>query len=140
MRVLVTGGAGYICSVLVEELLRDGHAVWVYDSLYKGHSAAIAPEAAFVQADLRDGAALRTALREAEIEAVIHMAADSLVGESVVDPAKYYQNNIVTSLGLLDALRECGVERLAILYPADASSVAATGPWEQVVSHTPPNP
>src|SRR3954468_24690062 len=140
MRVLVTGGAGYIGSVLVEELLRDGHTVWVYDSLYKGHRAAVAPEAAFLQADLRDGAALRTALREAQIEAVIHMAADSLVGESVVDPAKYYQNNLVTSLGLLDALRECGVEWLLFSSTAAVYGEPAKQPIEESDPTVPTNP
>src|SRR3954451_1610562 len=139
MRVLVTGGAGYIGSVLVEELLRDGHAVWVYDSLYKGHRAAVVPEAAFVQADLRDGAALRTALREAQIEAVIHMAADSLVGESGVDPAKYYQNNLVTSIGLLDALRECGVERLVFSSTAAVYGEPAKQPIEESDPTAPTN-
>src|SRR3954466_5048111 len=139
MRVLVTGGAGYIGSVLVEELLRDGHTVWVYDSLYKGHRAAVAPEAAFLQADLRDGAALRTALREAEIEAVIHMAADSLVGESVVDPAKYYQNNLVTGLGLLDALRGWGVERLVFSSTAAVYGEPAKQPIEETDPTAPTN-
>jgi UDP-glucose 4-epimerase len=140
MRVLVTGGAGYIGSVLVEELLRDGHAVWVYDSLYKGHRAAVAPEATFVEADLRDGAALRTALREAQIEAVIHMAADSLVGESVIDPAKYYQNNLVTSIGLLDALRECAVERLVFSSTAAVYGEPAKQPIEETDATAPTNP
>src|SRR4051795_7429685 len=72
MRVLVTGGAGYIGSVLVEELLRDGHAVTVYDSLYKGHRGAVDPAATFVQGDLRDAAALRAALEQGQIEAAIH--------------------------------------------------------------------
>src|SRR5215218_4642467 len=92
MRVLVTGGAGYIGSVVAEELLRDGHEVVVYDSLYKGHRASVSPDAVFVQADLADGERLTAALTDNRVEAVIHMAADSLVGESVVEPAKYYRN------------------------------------------------
>jgi UDP-glucose 4-epimerase len=140
MRVLVTGGAGYIGSVLVEELLRDGHAVWVYDSLYKGHRAAVAPEAAFVQADLRDGEALRATLRSARIEAAIHMAADSLVGESVVEPAKYYQNNLVTGIGLLDALRECGVDRVVFSSTAAVYGEPAKQPIEESDPTAPTNP
>jgi UDP-glucose 4-epimerase len=89
MRTLVTGGAGYIGSVVSEELARDGHDVVVYDSLYKGHRAAVAADAKFVQGDLLDGHTLGEALAQYRIEAVIHMAGDSLVGESVTQPAKY---------------------------------------------------
>jgi UDP-glucose 4-epimerase len=82
MNILVTGGAGYIGSVVVEELLRDGHEVTVYDNLSKGHREAITPRAEFVQADLREQECLKPAIRQRYVEAVIHMAADSLVGES----------------------------------------------------------
>jgi len=140
VRVLVTGGAGYIGSVLVEELLRDGHAVWVYDSLYKGHRAAVAPQATFVQADLCDGAALRAALRAGRVEAVIHMAADSLVGESVVDPAKYYRNNLVAGLALLDALRDTGVERLVFSSTAAVYGEPTKQPIEESDPTAPTNP
>ncbi len=140
MRVLVTGGAGYIGSVLVEELLRDGHRVTVYDSLYKGHAAAVAPEATLVRADLADGAALRQALGDNEIEAVIHMAADSLVGESVVDPAKYYRNNLVAGLALLDALRDRGVERLVFSSTAAVYGEPAKQPIEETDPTAPTNP
>src|SRR6266403_1742891 len=81
MRVLVTGGAGYVGSGVVEELVRVGHSAIVYDSLYKGHREAVHPDAEFVHADLFDAAALRGAL--GKTDAVIHMAADALVGESV---------------------------------------------------------
>jgi len=84
MRVMVTGGAGYIGSVVVEGLLRDGHHVTVYDNLSKGHRAVIASGANFVHAELLDRESLRSALQQRKIEAVIHMAADSLVGESVL--------------------------------------------------------
>jgi UDP-glucose 4-epimerase len=112
MRVLVTGGAGYIGSVVVEELLRDDHRVTVYDNLSKGHRQAVTPGAEFVQADLLDRERLISALRQRKIEAVVHMAADSLVGESVEHPAKYYQNNVVAGLSLLDAMREVEVQRI----------------------------
>jgi len=112
MRVLVTGGAGYIGSVVGEELINTGHEVVVYDSLYKGHREAVPEGAAFVEADLRNGQALRDALNRHKIEAVIHMAADSLVGESVTDPAKFYQNNLGSGLSLLDAMKDCKVKKL----------------------------
>ena len=101
MKVLVTGGAGYIGSVVTEELLNDGHQAIVYDNLYKGHRAAVDSHAKFVRGDLNDSLKLRAALTENQIDAVIHMAADSLVGESVEQPAKYYRNNIVAGLNLL---------------------------------------
>src|SRR5687767_14997300 len=104
MRVLVTGGAGYIGSVVTEELRNDNHDVVVYDSLYKGHRDAIVEGAEFVKADLRDTETLKRTLQEKRIEAVIHMAADSLVGESYVNPAKYYENNVVAGLALLNTM------------------------------------
>src|SRR5438105_5248008 len=103
MRVLVTGGAGYIGSVVTEELLTDGHEVVVYDSLYKGHRGAVDARAKLLAGDLADVELVRKALQEHEVESVIHMAADSLVGESVLNSAKYYQNNVVNGLKLLDA-------------------------------------
>ncbi len=134
MRVLVTGGAGYIGSVVTEELVKDGHEVVVYDSLYKGHRQAVVAGALFVEADLMDQKILRGTLEEHRVEAVIHMAADSLVGESVEQPAKYYRNNVVAGLALLDAMREAGVNRLVF------SSTAATygEPLKQPIEETDP--
>ena len=120
MRVLVTGGAGYIGSVVTEELINDGHEVVVYDNLSKGHPQSVVDPASFIQGDLLDADKLRQTLNENRIEAVIHMAAYSLVGESVQAPAKYYHNNVVAGLVLLDAMRDCGVNRIVF------SSTAAT--------------
>jgi UDP-glucose 4-epimerase len=140
VQVLVTGGAGYIGSVVVEELLRDGHAVVVYDNLAKGHRGAVAPEAAFVEGDLRDGDRLRAALREHGVEAVVHMAADSLVGESVQDPAKYYRNNVGAGLALLDAMRDVGVARLVFSSTAAVYGEPAEQPIEESDPTAPTNP
>src|SRR4030095_7617858 len=118
----VTGGAGYIGSVVTEELLKDGHQVVVYDNLEKGHREAVASRAAFVQADLADTAALRQSLTSNRIEAVIHMAADSSVAESVENPAKYYRNNVINGQALLNAMRECNVGRMVF-----SSSAAVYG-------------
>ena len=92
MNVLVTGGAGYIGSVVTEECLRANFRVTVPDNLSKGHRRAVASEAAFIEGDPADGEMVERVLRENEIEAVIHLAADSQVGESVTNPAKYYRN------------------------------------------------
>ena len=120
MRVLVTGGAGYIGSVVSEQLINDGHEVVVYDNLSKGHRDAVVAGARFVEGDLLEAEKLRQTLDANRIDAVIHMAAFSLVGESVEKPSKYYHNNVVAGLVLLDAMRECGVKRIVF------SSTAAT--------------
>ena len=137
MRVLVTGGAGYIGSVVTEELVKDGHQVVVYDNLSKGHRGAVVDAAAFVEGDLLDADKLRQTLNDNRTDAVIHMAAFSLVGESVEKPAKYYQNNVVAGLVLLDTMRDCGVSRIVF------SSTAATygEPEKQpIVESDPTNP
>jgi len=135
VRVLVTGGAGYIGSVVTEELVNDGHEVVVYDNLVKGHRQAVVSGATFVEGNLLDAAVLRQTLTDHRIEAVIHMAAYSLVGESCEQPAKYYQNNVVAGLVLLDTMRECDVSRIVF------SSTAATygEPLSQPIYETAPN-
>lgn len=140
MRVLVTGGAGYIGSVVAEELIRDDHETVVYDSLYKGHRTAVDPQAKFIEADLMDAESLRRALDEHEIEAVIHLAADSLVGESVEHPAKYYRNNVVAGLALLDAMREVGVKRLVFSSTAATYGEPEKQPIEEADATVPTNP
>ncbi|MGH9799325.1 MAG: UDP-glucose 4-epimerase GalE, partial [Blastocatellia bacterium] len=119
MNVLVTGGAGYIGSVVVERLLKNGHQAIVFDNLSKGHRA-IAAEAVFIQGDLHDNAALVRSLEVHKIEAVIHMAADSLVGESMADPLKYFGNNAGGAMSLLNAMLKVGVKKIVL------SSTAAT--------------
>ena len=112
MRVLVTGGAGYIGSVITDQLIADGHAVVVYDNLSRGHADAVAPEATLVEADLLAEDTLKGTLIEHGIEAVIHMAASSLVGESMTDPGRYYLNNVVASTRLLNAIAQARIQML----------------------------
>lgn len=140
MNVLVTGGAGYIGSVVVEELLRDRHEVTVYDNLTRGHRDAVAPEAQFIQADLQDSERLKAALRHHSVEAVIHMAAASLVGESVEDPGSYYKNNVVAGLSLLDAMRAEGVTKLVFSSTAAVYGDLAKQPIEESDPTVPTNP
>ncbi len=111
MNVLVTGGAGYIGSHVTRRLVNAGHDVWVYDNLSVGHAQA-APAGRLIVGDLLDRSKLESVLRSNCVDAVVHLAAYALVGESVVDPAKYYQNNVVGSLTLLEAMRASGVSRL----------------------------
>jgi UDP-glucose 4-epimerase len=140
MKVLVTGGAGYIGSVVTEELLKDGHEVVVYDSLYKGHREAVVAGARFVRADLADSATLRQTLSANRIEAVVHMAADSLVGESCEDPAKYYRNNVVNGLTLLGVMRETNVSRIVFSSTAATYGQPAKQPIEETAPNQPTNP
>ena len=134
MRVLVTGGAGYIGSVVSEQLVNDGHEVVIYDNLSKGHRQSVVEGAHFVWGDLLEAEKLRQTFNDNEIEAVIHMAASSLVGESVQQPGKYYRNNVVAGLVLLDVMRDCGITRIVF------SSTAATygEPEEQPIRETTP--
>ena len=140
MRILVTGGAGYIGSVVTEELVGDGHEVVVYDSLYKGHRAAVVAGAKFVHADLMDGETLRRTLAGESIEAVIHMAADSLVGESVTNPSKYYRSNVAAGLELLDAMRDTEVKRLVFSSTAATYGEPSKQPIEESDPTAPTNP
>jgi len=140
MDVLVTGGAGYIGSIVNEELLKAGHQVVVYDSLYKGHEDAVPAGTPLVKADLFDREALTGALRQFRIQAVVHMAADSLVGESMVDPAKYYRNNVVAGLCLLECMRSCGVDRIVFSSTAAVYGEPVKQPVEESDPVAPTNP
>lgn len=111
MKVLVTGGAGYVGSHAVKRLLRSGHEVVVYDNLSRGHAEAV-PAEILVRGELADGVALAGLLSERGIDAVMHFAAYALVGESVADPALYYRNNIEGTLSLLEAMRSADVRRI----------------------------
>ena len=112
MSVLVTGGAGYIGSHAVRELLAAGHGVVVYDSLVKGHRAAVPAEVPFVKADIRDAAALAETFEKYPIDAVMHFAAVSEVGESMIDPAKYYRDNVAATLSLLESLNKAKIRKI----------------------------
>ena len=140
MKILVTGGAGYIGSVVTEELIKAGHKVVVYDNLSYGHRAAVQSPAEFVAADLLDGETLCRVLREQAIEAVMHMAAYALVGESVTHPAKYYQNNLVAGLSLLNAMNECGVKRLVFSSTCATYGEPEKVPIKEAAPNRPTNP
>jgi UDP-glucose 4-epimerase len=111
VKLLVTGGAGYIGSIVSRQLLGAGHDIVVLDSLERGHRAAVAPEARFVHEDLRDAGAVRDAVSQG-FDGVLHFAALALVGESVSHPERYYHANVVGTMNLLDAMRDAGVARL----------------------------
>lgn len=112
MRILITGGAGYIGSHAVKETLSQGHEVWVLDDLSKGHRRAVDPKAELIVGSTNNFELLVNVLESRKIEAVMHFAASAEVAESVTDPAKYYSNNVVCSFNLLNAMRKCKVQRL----------------------------
>jgi UDP-glucose 4-epimerase len=136
VRILVTGGAGYIGSVVARQLLDRGDEVTVLDSLYRGHRAAIPEGARFEHVDLLDLDATKGVLRHG-FDGVVHLAALALVAESVVKPELYHRGNVVSSLNLLDAMREAGVRRIVF------SSTCATYGEPEVVpisEETPTSP
>ena len=140
MRIAVTGGAGYIGSVVCEVLARSRHDVLVLDNLAKGHRDAVLDEASFVAVDLVDRPRVAEVLRDFAADAVIHMAAYSLVGESVTDPGKYYANNITAGLALLEAMRDAGVGRLVFSSTAAVYGEPVKQPIEEDDPTAPTNP
>jgi UDP-glucose-4-epimerase GalE len=126
MRVLVTGGAGYVGSHAAKQLVASGHEVFIVDNLSEGHRPA-AGKLPLIPASLLEKDRIAAVMKEHQIEAVMHFAAFAYVGVSVKDPAIYYQNNIVGSLALLDAMRAAGVNRIVF-----SSSCATYGIPERV--------
>jgi UDP-glucose-4-epimerase GalE len=112
MNVMVTGGAGYIGSHAVKQLLASGHRVVALDNLYRGHRRAVHPGAEFRELDLADTKALTQTLRDHAIDCVMHFAALAYVNESVSDPLAYYRNNTAGAISLLTAMRRAGTQRL----------------------------
>jgi UDP-glucose 4-epimerase len=114
MNIFVTGGAGYIGSATAEALLTAGHNVTVYDSLVTGHREAVPAGAEFIQADLGDSHSLALALTGQKFDAVMHFAAFIEAGESMKDPGKFFRNNLVNSLSLMDMAVRAGVGRFVL--------------------------
>jgi UDP-glucose 4-epimerase len=114
MKILVTGGAGYIGSVVVEQLIAANESVIVFDNLSQGHRAAVHPAAIFVQGDLADRKAIDTALSQHRPDAVMHFASKTLVGESMQKPFLYLGDNVTTGLNLLQSIVEHGVKRVIL--------------------------
>ena len=114
MNIFLTGGAGYIGSAAARKLLEAGHQVTVYDSLVTGYRAAVPAEANFIQGDLANKADIQSALATADFEAVMHFAAFIEAGESMIDPPKFYQNNLMNSVNLIDAAVKAGVKRFVL--------------------------
>lgn len=114
MNILVTGGAGYIGSATAEALLKAGHSVTVYDSLITGHRAAVPNGAIFIHADLSDSHTLVETFTKNKFDAVMHFAAFIEAGESMKDPARFYQNNFTNALALIETAVRAGVTRFVL--------------------------
>jgi UDP-glucose 4-epimerase len=127
MKILVTGGAGYVGSIVAEELLKYGYHVWALDNLQQGHKEAVPEGAEFVSADICDLASLEGVFRHHKFDAVMHMAAETAVEFSITDPQRYVQNNIVGGFNLLEAMRKYQVRKLVF-----SSSAAVYGEPESM--------
>ena len=127
MKIFVVGGAGYIGSVCAELLLNKGHQVAIFDNLSEGHRGAVDSRANFVQGELADRRQIDAAFSSTRPDAVMHFAANALVGESMQNPSKYFRNNVCNGLNLLDAMVATGIRRIVF-----SSTCAIFGPPERL--------
>jgi UDP-glucose 4-epimerase len=140
MRVLVVGGAGYIGSVCAELLLNEGHDVAIFDNLTEGHRRAIDSRAEFTEGDLADADSIKTALERTRPDAVMHFAANALVGESMENPSKYFRNNVAHGLNLLDGMVASGTRRLVFSSTCAIFGRPERVPIDEGVATNPINP
>ncbi len=139
MKVLVVGGAGYVGSHAVRALEAAGNQAWVFDNLYQGHRAAV-PEGRLLEGDLMNRQQLDAAIKDSEAEAVMHFAALTLVGESCEHPARYYENNVIGTLNLLEAMRAAGVWRIVFSSTAATYGTPESSPISEDAPQQPINP
>ncbi len=140
MNVLVAGGAGYIGSHAVKQLIEAGHRVVAVDNLYRGHSQAVHPQATFREIDLADMQSLVDVLAENKIDCVMHFAALAYVGESVADPLSYYENNTAGTISLLKAMDTTGVKRLVFSSTCATYGEPETTPIVETMRQEPISP
>ena len=140
MRILVTGGAGYVGSFCVHALCDRGHEVSVYDNLSEGHAPAVDPRATLIVADLADRPRLEALFRDGSFDGVMHFAAYLNVNESVTDPLKYYRNNVIHTLSLLELMQQYGVPRLVFSSTCATYGVPPSVPIVEDMPLCPVNP
>jgi len=140
MNVLVAGGAGYIGSHAVKQLIEAGHRVAAVDNLYRGHAEAVDRRAVFHKGDVRDARAMAEILTEHRIDCVMHFAALAYVGESVTDPLAYYDNNTAGTIGLLKAMQSAGVRRMVFSSTCATYGEPASTPIVETMPQSPVNP
>ncbi|MEY5011008.1 MAG: UDP-glucose 4-epimerase GalE [Verrucomicrobiota bacterium] len=140
MNILVTGGAGYIGSICVEELLSAGHKVTVFDNLSEGHRSAVHPGAPLIVGDLAADSDIDSALARCKPEAVMHFAANALVGESMQNPSKYFRNNVTAGIHLLDACVKHGVQKFVFSSTCATFGIPDRTPIDETIPQRPINP
>ena len=140
MQVMVAGGAGYIGSHAVKQLIEAGHQVVVVDNLFRGHRQAVHPQAKFYPLHLSDTRALADLLHKHSVDCVMHFAALAYVGESVADPLAYYDNNTAGTISLLEAMKEAGVTRLVFSSTAATYGEPTATPIVETMRQEPINP
>jgi UDP-glucose 4-epimerase len=140
MHIFVTGGAGYIGSICSEELINAGHQVTIFDNLSEGHLAAVDKRAAFIKGDLMNRKEIFAAVKEAKPDAMMHFAANSLVGESMTNPSKYFRNNVSGGINLLDATVEAGVKKFIFSSTCATYGTPEKIPMDERLSQKPINP
>lgn len=140
MKILVTGGAGYIGSIAVEELVAAGEDVVVFDDLSQGHRAAVHPAATFVQGDLADRAAVDALMRAHRPDAVMHFASRTLVGESMQKPFLYLRDNVVCGANLFESAVEHGVRRIILSLTANLFGMPERVPITEAETIQPGSP
>jgi len=134
MKILVTGGAGYIGSNIAAQLLKKDNVVFVLDNLIQGHREAVPDEAVFIEGDIQDYNLLKKILIDHKIDAVMHMAGETLVEKSMTDPRGYFHENVINGLTLLDAMLDCDVDKIIF-----SSTAAVFGePLETVITEDHP--
>ncbi len=140
MKLFVTGGAGYVGSICVEQLLDRGDEVVVFDNLAEGHRQAVDPRATFIQGDLNDAKSISLAVETSAPSAVMHFAASALVAESMTDPGKYFHNNLCGGLNLLQAMLENDVKRIVFSSSCATFGIPDKIPIDEKTPQRPINP
>lgn len=140
MKIFVTGGAGYIGSICVEQMLEAGHEIVVFDNLTEGHRKAVDLRAELIVGDLQHSAEIESALTATRPDAVMHFAANALVGESMQNPSKYFRNNVAAGINLLDAMLVAGVKRLVFSSTCATFGTPDRVPIDETLPQRPINP
>ena len=140
MHIFVTGGAGYIGSICSEELLNAGHTVTIFDNLTEGHRKALDSRATFVEGDLAERKVILGAVADAKPDAIMHFAANALVGESMTNPSKYFRNNVAAGVNLIDAAVEAGVKKFIFSSTCATYGVPEKVPLDERIPQKPINP
>jgi UDP-glucose 4-epimerase len=140
MHIFVTGGAGYIGSICVEQMLNAGHTITVFDNFSEGHRLAVDPRAKLMTGDLQERCQIEDALEAAAPDAVMHFAANALVGESMTNPSKYFRNNFHGGINVLDAMVATGCKRLVFSSTCATFGIPEKVPIDESLPQRPINP